>query len=1378
MQTFGRFAAGLWLTLAALVSAGERTRYDPAFYEPSEAVVTPHIVWQKPLAGGPVRVLFLTHRNAMREVVELAQRLALDYRVFACESPSKFGETGLGVDASWRLVRGNSAEELAERLRKDLETRYDVIVAGNVKWDSLPIECRYEILRQVKAGAGFVGALSGGRDEYLGRLLGDRRFLWNWGLWSGASQGIQDYFGIGRFEGARDFAAAHGGRASLRITGTEVRKGSREAPRGGFSPGLIQLEPETDYVFSMWTRTEGLPARGAQVSLHPLPFGVPVPPSGDWVRTEFPFRTGPGNPGTGVYLLNYQVGTVWFDDVALTRAGDERNLLPNPGFENPGPAPAGIAPGVPFAGLPAFANHPDADAFAADTLETASFGRGRLALVTFPVPLHQMLTPAPGGRVQDCRLDYDYYLAFAAKVILWGAGRTPAVRVLSPDEPRVVRSRAELAARPVPFRLRAEAAFAGGQAEVCVRDRRGRLWHRDARPLDLPAGETETPVALPALPQGAYFVDLWVRQGSETVDFGSLLLEVNHPLRLGAVSLARESFALREPLTGTIAIEGFEPGCSLRLAAVDLYGRRVAEQVIPAASPREAFSLPMPAALTLAGRLEVELVQGGEVLSTGGADFTVSNLYPDRQDALFVMWENYPNDFIGPLMAQAFTDNGIEAQYGGAQDPGYCPCANQWWIPYAIRFTDRKTDWYQERPTRQTTDLVRDPCLTDPAYRESVRESLLKTARAALRSSTSDFTLGDENLFVSGTFDLCFSPTCTADFRRWAREQYPDLAALNAAWGTNWASWDEVRPFTLEEARQAGNLAPWVAHRRHMESVWAGIHAFSRDVIREVVPDARVGYEGSDTHVSTYLAADYWKLSRAMDLNNIYYRDFLSLAWRDFAAEGMLLGAGWFGGYPDNRNEPFMRWFPWRTLFKGANSFWVWCGYGNAGSVMAFDLSLYPFFAAACQEVAEIKAGPAKLLITAERAHDGVAVLYSAASVHVATATPGFPDMDATLNAAVRLMHDLGVECRVLSYEELAAGRLAATEFRLLVLPGAQALSRAEADAVRAFVAAGGHVLADLRPGVADANGRPWPGGGGVLDDVFGVRHAAPFSPQPATLAEAGLQNLVCDAGVRLAGGVAMAAAGEAPLMVTNAFGQGRATLLNFGLAPYANLPRARDVDFADWPAGEPWRRHFAQLVAGAGVRGPVRFEPELPRVEVSRFRSGAIEYLGIIQGLPRPGIEYTNQVAPQPRPQRVALRFDRSAWVYDVRAGAALGQTAETAVDMTPGVAMLFALMPYRTQALEIAAPPAVRRGGETTLAFTVRAEAGTPGRHVVRVQFEDPSGTPCPPYARNVLCEAGRGELTMTFALNDPPGPWRVTARDVATGTAASAVLQVQAQ
>ena len=191
------------------------------------------------------------------------------------------------------------------------------------------------------------------------------------------------------------------------------------------------------------------------------------------------------------------------------------------------------------------------------------------------------------------------------------------------------------------------------------------------------------------------------------------------------------------------------------------------------------------------------------------------------------------------------------------------------------------------------------------------------------RFGTSEFSLGDENHFVAGNFDLCMSPTCLADFREWARREYRgDLGALNKEYGTAYTSWEQVRPATLEEARKSGNYAPWVDHRRHMEMVWAGIHQYARDVIREAARGAC--YEGSDTRAGAYHAADYWQIMRAMDLNNLYYRDSSRSGRARFRRSGNVVW--WCGGYANNRNEEFMRWYPWMVLFQGTNSYWVWMG--------------------------------------------------------------------------------------------------------------------------------------------------------------------------------------------------------------------------------------------------------------------------------------------------------------------------------------------------------------------------------------------------------------------------------------------------------------------
>ncbi len=117
-------------------------------------VETAHLDWAKPLAGGPVKALLLSPRNlAAREIVELAQRLDLDFEAFlsfrAC-APIAMDDIYEGA------VTGTStAEKEAEILRK-VEGKYDVIVLGNCDLNMLPPEAKYRILVQVAEGAGLV----------------------------------------------------------------------------------------------------------------------------------------------------------------------------------------------------------------------------------------------------------------------------------------------------------------------------------------------------------------------------------------------------------------------------------------------------------------------------------------------------------------------------------------------------------------------------------------------------------------------------------------------------------------------------------------------------------------------------------------------------------------------------------------------------------------------------------------------------------------------------------------------------------------------------------------------------------------------------------------------------------------------------------------------------------------------------------------------------------------------------------------------------------------------------------------------------------------------------------------------------------------------
>ena len=127
--------------------------------------------------------------------------------------------------------------------------------------------------------------------------------------------------------------------------------------------------------------------------------------------------------------------------------------------------------------------------------------------------------------------------------------------------------------------------------------------------------------------------------------------------------------------------------------------------------------------------------------------------------------------------------------------------------------------------------------------------------------------MGDECFFVLGKFELCFSPTCIANFHKFLKKEYSNIENLNKEYEANYTTFDEVKPVTLDDVRKDHKLIPlWVDYRRHMESTWAGIYSFGKDIIQKVVPEAKIGYEASDTQINSYMAADFYKLMQVMEL--------------------------------------------------------------------------------------------------------------------------------------------------------------------------------------------------------------------------------------------------------------------------------------------------------------------------------------------------------------------------------------------------------------------------------------------------------------------------------------------------------------------------------
>ncbi len=1200
--------------------ARKRTQYDPSFYAPSDKVVTPHIPWAKPYAQGKVKVLIICPRDAMREVVELSQRLSIEYAAVFTEGRSKLGESGLGVDASWKAIAGNAEEEIADDLRSKLRDSYDAIIIGHLDWSILPIDARYEILRAVKAGTGMLLVGVGKPDSYL---------------------------------------------------------------------------PEV-----------------------------------------------------------------------LKRKGED--------------AGAALVAGFPFHALPPFAKEKDGRGFQDRFIKSAQLGRGRILTLHGG---HQRHFLCPGkANPDEPQIDYDYYLSLAIRGILWVARKEPTV-IVAPELAVGARlDRAELAQKGLDFLLTNQGQPSRVDVQCVIRERQGRdIWTNELRGYSLEAGQSRVKFSPPAIPAGAYFADLFLAGGGKAISWGTCFFEVSSPHFISEIKLEKDSFAQAEPIRGRILIGRCVAGQEIILTQVDNWRRIVAEQRIALRDDmtEAPFEIkPASPPLTIIQYLQARLVSGGDTLDGAKVEFAVNDLYDAHDDFQFVMWASvFDNSFLDRAVWRVCREYGCDTFYTG--NPLMSALReNLRFIPYSTRFTDIKTDWYQAKMTRVKGDLIRDPCLTDPAYRDQMRKDLLAKCEKYRKYSVHEVSLGDECLYVAGPWDLCFSPTCIKDFQEYVKTVYGDIARLNAQYGTQYKDWSEVKPLTLDEARQTRNPSPWVDHRLHKERLWASFHGYARQCVREVMPFARVGHEGSNTELTSFQAGDLWQLMRHMDFNCVYVRPWTVHQLRDFADPGIMTGY-WYGGYEPDRNEPKQRYSPWFALLNGMNTQWEWLNYGGAGAVVAYDLTPFPFFEGAIEEIAEIKSGIGKLLINAKRRHDGVAVLYSPSSIHANTYAPvlGNTRYENVFGAWLEVTKHIGVTVRMLSYEELAKGRLNSGEFRVLILPLCQALSGQEVAEIKNFAKNGGMVIADLKAGACDEHGKPHPN---TLEELFGVKMSAAEkmrtgvaaltqerSARLPALAKWSLPDTAVDEAIAVSTGTPLGQVDTVPVIIGNKYGKGHAIYLNFTLASYMTLVEKRDRTAKDYEAGAPMRDIVRLLLSIGGVETFATISPEIASADVSRFTSGAATYIGVLQALPEDLMKYTRKETPAPGAKLYTLKTAQKLHLYDVRERRYVGETNETLVSIAPARAKLFAALPYKIGGLRLGGDAEAARGGSIRYKIELQvSDISQVAPHVVRLAVLDPNGHPVSCYARNILIEKGAAEGAIPLALNDPPGQWRLHAREIVSG------------
>ena len=1008
-------------------------------------------------------------------------------------------------------------------------------------------------------------------------------------------------------------------------------------------------------------------------------------------------------------------------------------------------------------------------ALSSPLLEAHACGAGRIAVLRQQDawPEDTEATGLVGRWADPVVINFEYYLSLLCLAVIWAGRREPDVTIveLTPDAetrwPYAGTLNLQIASTAPDIRALT--------VEIIFRDTRNRRQTGPRQPLTISPGLCQQSVLLGDLRPGRHFIDIWLRDADDrVVCWASTYLEVAPEVAIASMRLDRERYERDEAITAILDFAQPPPvGSTLSVSLFDNYGRLL-EQHSPPIVPDApmAFALTAASVTTPVAYLLYELTADDKLLGCFEQEVLVAQRPPadDFTLAVSLVWEGDISHLACQLLRRReLSKYGVRYAYLWAAPPAAAGAAreNQVGIPGALNLgTLVKPDTVSPYPVRQ-------PCLSDPERLEEMERTV--------RAFTADFrpfgppfiSLGGER-FVGqtphGAPDLCWSASCLAVFREFIREQYDTLEALNRQYGTTCTAWEQVQPGRWADCETSGNYAPWVDHMLAMDRVATRFFTRAARAVQDTDPAVKVGW---DSPVGLEWAAPTMRSSFVFQLNYDYLallHVFSGLVPYDSQVERELIRSltpdgyyfsEWWGAYLADRYEWWQRSFPWRLITKGANSSWYFHDQGPENA-LALDLRPTPWFVWANEELQEIRAGVGKLLLHAEVERDGIAVLWTQSGYWAATiglGAAGRPNRPH--GRMMTLLQDLGLSYRYITGEQLAARALRTDDCRLLVLPWAQALSVEEAATIRVFVQEGGIVLADVRPGVLDPHCAVLPAG--LLDDVFGLA--------PCPLDPAGEEERRDDPLPQYERRIPT----DASAIYVHRYGQGAALLLNRLIDGYGGSegggcpPPGFRVD----PESVPFRARLCELLAAHGLMAPVRLEMAgMPQagVEITRYCLGDAWYLVLLPDKEVPRLEQT-----------AAVSLPKSGHLYDVRRGRYIGETDHFDTVFARGNAQMYALLPYRVDALELDAPETICAGDKMVCNLRVRAHGASITTHVLHLELIDPNGQTAPWCYQNLLVEQGCCSVRLPLALNEAPGAWTLRVRDIATGVSTEQVVTI---
>ena len=1045
-------------------------------------------------------------------------------------------------------------------------------------------------------------------------------------------------------------------------------------------------------------------------------------------------------------------------------------------------------------------------------------GRGRL--VTYKPANWNIYHRKPNGvygvgYIFGTDLSRDLRYERQGRAILWAAGHQTKGNLFvsvptTIDRGKLEKSSATVTwnavddARPDELAVRIRSQSRGGQIFPVTRD---------------PAATTRFPLA--GLPAGNYVIDAIARSQRGVEAWAVAKFSVTTATRITNVRLDRDWGEAGEPVSGTIEFTRPESGTRnpkpvLRVQAIDRYGRAVSRRDLQAPDRTSiAFTLPTDALTPHYLGIEAAVVLDGTKFAYGYAPepYTIVNRKHDQ--FTFTLWGRLYTSTFDDVVEDLLAASGVTTRLETSYSPWwFMSRAGMNYTPYCSSDLYRMPDASRQEPAVDANGVLANAggCWNaEPGVSKRLTESI-DAEHDYRRHGVFAYSMGDER----ATLGSCLHPDCWKVYQDWLRDQYGTIEALNESWSGSLTDFDEIEPIVDEtdlhwlpaEARKslhlsaannehrakglthgsktwteaARNYPRYIDRRRFQYWNFARYARRFGDEARRIDPKARCGIEGVDVHLDTDIDVIVRNTGWWMPYGE--HGGGTNEVIRSIAPRGYRHGN--FVG----------RSFYWESILRGGNAVGRW----RVDNFLTPQMAVKRSIRRRVESGRIISDGLGTLLNVHPRTgmlHDGIVILHSITSIQLAKIATSHNDLEPgptygnfrtrdhagknrtpeerrkrnhlTWHRAIRAC---GLQFMYATDGQIERGEFDPAPYKVMILSQHEAIGPDEEKAIRGFVDDGGTVIADVRPGIYGARGKARDGG--VLDDMFGVRHetSAPAKKIDGSISGrigdvelgATLPDLYVNPAVSVTHGKALGKAGDTPICIVNELGAGRAVLLNFTMWSYPNL--------AEHEGPEDAAELLRGLFASAGIDWPLRISGEDGRrhrnIEAMRWRTGGDLQVVALYGPSRATFPGGELIVPAPftnfdDPVAVTVRLPRPMHVYEMRSGRYEGPVTEFTTDVKPWWATLLAVSERELKAPQLmVAGSATRRGAPLTL------EARIPGAravHALRLTATDPDGGDAPWFTRTVFVENGAASIDLPVAANEQRGNWTLEARDLYT-------------